>query len=132
MSYVVMSFAKRCGSTSLALQWPRRLFVGLAMVLLLPVSQSAAATPFCGVELNFTSVDFSDQGSQGSSVDAPNKMARLKSDDGAFGAKNSSNAKLGFLFTPQPPGPAKTILSGILVAGKIRGIGNVNEEQVGH
>jgi hypothetical protein len=57
------------------------------MLLPLLISQSAVATPFCGVELNFTSVDFSENGSQGSSVDTPKKMAQLKSEDGAFGAK---------------------------------------------
>jgi hypothetical protein len=100
------------------------------MVLLLPVSQSVAATPFCGVELNFTLVDFSDHDGQDSSVDALNNTARLKADGGAFGAENNSNAELDFRFTPQSSGPAKTIFSGILAVGRVKGASNVNEGQV--
>lgn len=130
MSYVVMSFAKRCGSTSYAWQWSRRLFVGLTMMFPLPFSQSVAATPFCGVELNLTSVDFSDHGSQHGFIDAPNYTARLKADSGAFGAEKSSNAEMGLPFTWQSSGPAKTIFSGVMAVGRLKGSSDVNEGQV--
>lgn len=129
MSYVEMSYAKRCVSTSYAWQWPSRLFFGLAMVLLLPVSQIVAVTPFCGVD---TLVDFSDQDGQDSSVDALNDTARLNVDGGAFGAENSSNAELGCRITQQPSGPTKTIFSGILTVGRVKGASNVSKEQVSY
>lgn len=102
------------------------------MVLLLPFSQSVAATPFCSVELNLTLVDFSDDDGQDGSVDALNDTARLKADGGAFSAENSSNAELGYRFTLQSSGPAKTIFSGTLAIGRIKGASNVNEEQVSY
>jgi hypothetical protein len=88
-----MSYTKRCVSTSYAWQWPRRLFFGLALVLLLPVSQSVVATPLCGVELNLTSIDFCDHDGQDGSVDAVNNTARLKADGGSLICVNSNMAE---------------------------------------
>ncbi len=132
MSYAAMSYLKRCVSTSYAWQWPRRLLFGLALVLLLPVSQSVVATPLCGVELNLTSVDFCDHDGQDGSVDALNNTARLKADGGAFSAENSSNAELGYRITLQSSGPAKAIFSSTQAIGRLQGASTVNEEQVSY
>lgn len=86
MSKLIQSCAKRGVSTSHAWHWPKRLFFGLAMVLLLPVSINVAATPFCGVELNHTLVDFSHCGGRGGSIDALNDTAQLRTHANTLGA----------------------------------------------
>lgn len=100
------------------------------MVLLLPVSQSVAATPFCSVELNLTSVDFSHRSGQGGSVDALNDTAQLKKDGSTLGAEYSSNAELACRFTPQSSGLAKIIFHDSLAVGRIKSASSVNEGQV--
>ena len=131
MSNLVQSYAKRGVSTSHSWQWPRRLFFRLAMVLLLPVSQSVAATPLCGAELNLTSVDFCHRSGQCGSVDALNDTAQLKTDGNTLGAEYSSNAELGCRFTPQSSGQAKIIFSGSLFVGKLKGTSTVSGGQIG-
>ena len=79
MSNLVQSYAKRGVSTSRAWHWPKRLFFGLAMVLLLlPASKNVAATPICGVELNLTLVDFNHCGGRVGSIDALKDTVQLR------------------------------------------------------
>jgi hypothetical protein len=130
MSSVVQSFVKRGVSTSHIWQWFGRPFCGLAMVFLLPVSQSVAATAFCGVEMTLTSVDFTRRVGQGGRVDASSDTAQLKTDDSTLDAEYSSNAELSCRFPQQSSGPAKKIYSGIPAVRKLRNASNVNEGQI--
>ncbi|MEM7309108.1 MAG: hypothetical protein AAF682_20660 [Planctomycetota bacterium] len=98
-------------------------FPAVALALLTAPLLAAAPAPRNEIVLD-GAPDFTSTGGSNSIVQG--NIARLRADGGLAGTENSSDAEVGFRFTPFACGPATVRFDGIRAVGRLRGFGNIN------